>query len=232
MLLVMWPRHPHFILDLLHKSNSLAKMTSKAGLTSSSNRGFSLAPDWKRTLVPLAKRSACFHTDFCKRSTAESALAVGQVAPSIDIVDANGKMRRLSDLRDKKALLLTFFPKCFTGNCTNQVISLRDAYPELQKQDVEVWGVSTDPSEGPHGQAAFIKRYRLPFALLPDTNRALCLAYGAVQSKEQMAARMSVLIGKDGKTVWIDKQIDPRTHGADVVVRLQQEQDKTKTNGK
>ena len=77
------------------------------------------------------------------------------------------------------------------------------------------------PPPGTHGQRAFAQRYKLPFALLPDTNRTISLAYGAVQSKEQMAARMSVLIGKDGKIVWIDKQINPHTHGADVLARLQ-----------
>ena len=158
--------------------------------------------------------------------TAQSTFAVGQVAPSLDIADANGKRRRLSDLRGKRALLLTFFPRCFTGNCTNQVISLRDSYADLQKLDVEVWAVSTDSADGPQGQRAFAEKYKLPFPLLPDTDRKISMAYGAAQSKEQMAARMSVLIGKDGKIIWIDKQLDPRTHGADVVKRLKADQAK------
>ncbi len=147
-------------------------------------------------------------------------IEVGQIAPSIDIVDATGEPRRLADLRGKSSLLLTFFPKCFTGNCTNQVVSLRDSYAELRKLDVEVWAVSTDSAEGDDGQRAFAERYQLPFALLPDTQRDICMAYGAVQSKAQRAARMSVLIDKAGKIVWIDKQINPLTHGADVLKRL------------
>ncbi len=154
-------------------------------------------------------------------------LSVGQTAPLIDVIDASGTPRHLADLRGRKAVLLTFFPKCFTGNCTNQVISLRDSYADLQKLGVEVWAVSTDAAEGPHGQRAFIQRYKLPFALLPDGARTICLAYGAVKSKEQMAARMSVLINKDGKIAWIDKQMNPRTHGADVVARLKQENAET-----
>ena len=142
------------------------------------------------------------------------------MAPAIEIVDANGTPRKLSDLRGKSRLLLTFFPKCFTGNCTNQVVSLRDSYAELQKLNVEVWAVSTDSAEGDDGQRAFGERYELPFALLPDTERAICLAYGAVQSKQQRAARMSVFIDKDGTIGWIDKQINPSTHGADVLKRL------------
>lgn len=42
-------------------------------------------------------------------------LEVGKPAPDFSIADMNGTERRLSDLRGQKNLLLTFFPKCFTG---------------------------------------------------------------------------------------------------------------------
>jgi hypothetical protein len=42
-------------------------------------------------------------------------IAVGQPAPHFALRDASGRVRRLSDLRGQKNLLLSFFPKCFTG---------------------------------------------------------------------------------------------------------------------
>jgi peroxiredoxin len=42
-------------------------------------------------------------------------LEVGKPAPAFTVTDMNGQVRRLSDQRGKKNLLLTFFPKCFTG---------------------------------------------------------------------------------------------------------------------
>ena len=42
-------------------------------------------------------------------------LEVGKPAPDFAISDMNGQVRRLADLRGQKNLLLTFFPKCFTG---------------------------------------------------------------------------------------------------------------------
>jgi len=149
-----------------------------------------------------------------------AAVHMGEAAPALSVVDANGKAHTLGELRGHKALLLTFFPRCFTGNCTSQLTSLRDAYPQLQKAGVEVWAVSTDAAMGPHGQRAFAKYLHLPFPLVPDPDRKLCLLFGAVRTKEQMAARMSVFIDEGGQVRWIDKQISPRTHGQDVLAKV------------
>lgn len=42
-------------------------------------------------------------------------LEIGKAAPDFSVTDMNGSVRRLSDLRGQRNLLLTFFPKCFTG---------------------------------------------------------------------------------------------------------------------
>jgi peroxiredoxin len=42
-------------------------------------------------------------------------IEIGKPAPDFAVADMNGTVRRLSDLRGQKNLLLTFFPKCFTG---------------------------------------------------------------------------------------------------------------------
>jgi peroxiredoxin Q/BCP len=146
---------------------------------------------------------------------------VGQSAPDFALPDMNGTLRRPADLRGKQYLLLTFFPKCFTGTCTKQLESLRDQWPELQAEDIAVWGVSVDLAEGDKGQRAFARFLHLPFPLLPDTGRQLSMLYGAAHSPNQSSARMSILIDKNGLVRWIDKQISPTTHGADVVAQVQ-----------
>lgn len=154
---------------------------------------------------------------------------VGEAAPNFVMRDAKGTMRRLSDLRGKKQLLLTFFPRCFTFHCGQQLASLRDNYGKLQAADVEVWGVSTDVADGEKGQRAYGEYLKLPFALLPDDGRNLSLLMGAVQSPTQMATRMSILIDKEGIVRKIDKQINPKTHGADVLKLLVKGTDKLKS---
>jgi len=175
------------------------------------------------TLAALQAIASCQLASASPVQDQPMVVVVGQFAPDFNALDMNGQVRRLRDLQGQKSLLLTFFPKCFTFNCTNQLQSLRDAYPDLQKEGIEVWGVSTDSAGGKRGQLAFAKHLRLPFLLLPDASRTLSLRYGTVQNVAQMAIRESILIGKDGRIKWIDKQINPRTHGVDVLKRVREE---------
>ncbi len=147
---------------------------------------------------------------------------IGLAAPDYLMPDMNGASRRPLDLKGKKYLLLTFFPKCFTGTCSKQLESLRDAWPKLQENDVEVWGISVDPAEGEKGQRAFAEFLKLPFPLLPDTGRNLSILYSAANSPNQTSSRMSVLIDKQGIVRWIDKQINPTTHGLDVMAKIKE----------
>jgi len=149
-------------------------------------------------------------------------LQVGKKAPDFIIKDMNGTVRALHQLRGKEHLLLTFFPKCFTFTCGMQLSSLRDSQQVLQAKHLQIWGVSVDQATGPRGQKAFADYLHLNFPLLPDPGHQLCLLYGSVNSPDQMSSRMSVLIDKDGVVRWIDKQIDPRHYGDDVLAKMKE----------
>lgn len=157
-------------------------------------------------------------TAFAQMQDPTPIIAEGQPAPDFRVLDMNGKSRRLGDYRGRD-LLLTFFPKCFTGGCTVHLSSLRDEYSKLQAANIDVLAVSVDAADGVHGQKAFAKHLNLPFALVPDTGRNLSILYGAANSPDQLAARISVLIDKDSVVRWIDKQINLKTHGADVLAK-------------
>ena len=57
---------------------------------------------------------------------------------------------------------------------------------------------------------------------MPDTGRNLWLLYGAANKPTDRAARMSVLIDKDGIVRHVDKSIRVFTYGADVLKRMQE----------
>lgn len=151
---------------------------------------------------------------------AQPTVKVGDKALNFDVKDANGKEWKLSDLKGKKVVVLTFFPKCFTGNCPNHLTSLRDHQAEFDKNGVQIIVVSVDPAEGEKGQKAFARQWKLAFPLIPDTQRALSKLYGAVQQDNELAARMTLIIDKEGVVRFVDTDINIQTHGADVLAKL------------
>ena len=145
------------------------------------------------------------------------ALAVGQRAPDFLLPDMNGQLRHLSELRGQSNVLLTFFPKCFTGGCSNHLTSLRDKRAEFEAASTQIWAVSIDPADV---QIAFARSLSLPFPLLPDTGRHLSFLYDAAKSVDDLSARQSVLIDKTGVVRWIDKDVHVQTHGPDVLSKI------------
>ncbi len=144
-------------------------------------------------------------------------LQAGQTAPNFSLMDMNGQLRCLSDLRGRKNLLLTFFPKSFTGSCANHLKSLRDEAAKLQAFDTEIWAVSID---APDVQIAFAKSLNLPFPLIPDVGRNLALLFQAADDVESLAKRMSVLIDKNGIVRVVDTHIHVHSHGADMLAQI------------
>jgi peroxiredoxin len=154
-----------------------------------------------------------------KEASEMQMLHVGQVAPDFSFIDSNDGIHHLSDLKGRKNLLLTFFPQCFTGGCAGQLSSLQRELPNFTHNETEVWAVSVDPAED---QAAFATELGLQFPLLSDTERKISLLYGASQDKTDLAARQSILIDKIGVIRWIDTDINVRTHGADMLVKIRE----------
>jgi peroxiredoxin Q/BCP len=157
-----------------------------------------------------------------EQATWKSLVPPGQAAAHFSVLDMNGTHQRLFQFRGKKNVLLTFFPKCFTGGCANHLSSLRDQYTVFQANDTEVLAVSVDPAEGEKGQKAFAKQWNLPFALIPDTERKLSLLYGAAVQPTDFARRMTVLIDKQGIVRLVDTAVNVRTHGIDMVAKMRE----------
>src|SRR5919201_3108779 len=98
----------------------------------------------------------------------------GETAPDFEARDAEGNRVKLSDLRGQKVVLY-FYPKDDTPGCTKEACSFRDAFSQFKKRGITVLGVSPD-SEASHKK--FETKYKLPFTLLADTDRAIAEAYG------------------------------------------------------
>ena len=100
---------------------------------------------------------------------------VGDKAPAVEGKDQDGKTWKLADQAGKKAVLLYFYPKDDTPGCTKQACGLRDQMTDLQKENVEVVGVSFDSAES---HQKFREKHKLNFTLLADTDGKIADAYG------------------------------------------------------
>ena len=133
----------------------------------------------------------------------------GDTAPLITGQDQDGKDFKLADHVGKKIVLLYFYPKDFTGGCTKEACGFRDRVGDLQKDNVEVVGVSFDSADS---HLKFISQYKLPFTLLADTDGKIADAYGVRMDGKNMAKRVSFLIGLDGKIVHVTNSGDANVH--------------------
>lgn len=145
-----------------------------------------------------------------------------QAIPPVTFTDAEGHKLSLENLKGKRNVILTFFPKCFTGGCTNHLSSLQSVKGKLDAAQTQVIAVSVDPADGEKGQKAFAKKWGLQFSLVPDTDRHISQTFGAAQDNGQLSARMTFLIDKQGIVRWVDTDVNVQTHGPDMLVKLRE----------
>ena len=135
--------------------------------------------------------------------------AVGDIAPPVSGKDQSGKEWKLSDALGKKIVLLYFYPKDDTPGCTKEACGFRDRIGELQKDGVEVIGVSFDSAES---HQKFINKYGLNFPLLVDTDGKIADAYGTRMVGRNMDRRVSFLIDRDGKIAHVTDNMSADAH--------------------
>ncbi len=149
-----------------------------------------------------------------RAATAGPLLAAGDAFPAWTLVDQTGASVSSADLKGK-TYLLWFYPKAMTPGCTMEGRGLRDDFPAFQAKHVEIFGVSFDD---PKSNATFVQAESFPFRLLSDRDRALAVAVGAAETKEQaVPRRLSYLIGPDGKVREVYGTVNPSTHAKDVL---------------
>jgi peroxiredoxin len=103
-------------------------------------------------------------------------LKIGDKAPSFTLIDADRKLRSLSEFQGKK-LVLAFFPGAFTGVCQKELCTFRDSMTNLSNLNAQVVGISVD---SPFANKGFATQNNLQFPLLSDYTRAVIEQYGGV----------------------------------------------------
>jgi peroxiredoxin len=103
-------------------------------------------------------------------------LKIGDKAPSFKLIDSNKKEVSLEDYSGKN-LIVHFFPASFTGVCTTQLCTVRDAISTYHNDKCDVVAISVDL---PFTLEKFKELQNLNFTLLSDFNKEASTAYGAI----------------------------------------------------
>lgn len=149
-------------------------------------------------------------------------LKEGDWAPAFTAPTNGGGTARLKDFKGKHVVLY-FYPKDDTPGCTKEACGFRDAFKDFEKAGAVVLGVSTD-SVKKHDQ--FVDKFKLPFTLLADGDRAIVEAYGVWGKKKFMGReylgthRVTFLIGPDGRIRKIWSSVKPDEHAAEVLAAI------------
>ena len=145
-------------------------------------------------------------------------LKVGDKAPDFTLKGSDGKTYKLSDFKGKKAVVVAWFPKAFTGGCTAECKSFKEKGDALKGLNVAYFTASVDDAAT---NAKFAKSLDLDYPILSDPDKATSKAYGNLRPNG-MSNRWTFYIGKDGRIQAIDKDVASRlaTSAEDMASKL------------
>jgi peroxiredoxin len=124
-------------------------------------------------------------------------LAVGTRAPDFILKDQNNQSVRLAAFRDRKAVLLVFYPLTFTGTCQGELTEIRDNIGLYANDELQVLAVSVD-SVYSHKIWALEQGYEFP--LLADfwPHGGVAREYDVFNDTAGFANRGTFLIDRAG----------------------------------
>ena len=144
-----------------------------------------------------------------------SLLATGSVAPELAGKDPGGATVKLSAQRGRFAVVY-FYPKDETLGCTKEACAFRDSFDRFVKAGVTIFAVSHDDEASHRG---FREHHHLPFPMVADTTGAAQRAYGVGSAMPglSMTARVTFLVGPDGKIARVWPKVDPVVNATEVL---------------
>ncbi len=142
----------------------------------------------------------------------------GNKAPDFSGKNQDGKPVRLSSFKTKKNVVLYFYPKDMTPGCTTEACDFRDQFKKFK--NTIILGVSSD---SPERHRKFIDKYNLPFELIADENKKICMKYGVWKEKKLYGktfmgiVRSTFIIDKAGTVKKIIPKVKVKGHIEEVV---------------
>lgn len=156
----------------------------------------------------------------CVQSTgAMDELKVGALAPEFSLKGTDGKTYVLSEFKGKQPVVIAWFPKAFTRNCTEECRQLRSKKEELQKLGVVFLAASCDH---PRANQSFVENLELNFPVLSDPKGNVATKFGIYNSTKKVARRTTFFVSKDGIVVGRATDFNVANHGNEVLKKVKE----------
>ncbi len=128
-------------------------------------------------------------------------LVIGNKAPDFELSDQHGVKVSLASFRDKKNVVILFYPFSFTGTCTGELCEIRDDLSGFQNDAVQLLAISCDSI---FSQRTFSEAQGYKFPVLSDfwPHGNVSKAYGVFNEDRGCAIRGTFIIDKSGILRW------------------------------
>ncbi|MEN8168963.1 MAG: peroxiredoxin [Pseudomonadota bacterium] len=123
--------------------------------------------------------------------------SIGKKVPAFSLPATGEQEIALKKLKGKN-LVLYFYPRDSTPGCTTEGQNFRDLYPEFQKLNTEILGVSRDSIKAHEN---FKAKQSFPFELLSDKEEELCNLFDVIKEKNMYGKKV---MGIERSTFLID----------------------------
>ena len=163
--------------------------------------------------VTLAASASAFAPSSAVSRTASSSaldLAVGDTAPDFVLIDQNGKAFTRS--KNKKPLVVYFYPADATPGCTVQAKAFQEEIQNIRKEfKADVVGIS---GQGAASKQKFATELGLDFSILADDGDVVRKAFGVPKAAFGfLPGRVTYVLDKDGVCTSVyDNLTDAASH--------------------
>ena len=154
-----------------------------------------------------------------KQAPAPSTIpAEGASAPACSLALTGEKNIDLASYKDKKNVVLYFYPKDDTPGCTTEAKDFAELNKQFEKADTVIIGISKDPMKS-HDK--FRAKYELPFALASDDS-GIAEQFGvwALKKSGTEGIHRTTFVIRGGKVLHVFKDVKPEGHAAEVLATL------------
>jgi peroxiredoxin len=126
---------------------------------------------------------------------------VGAPAPEFSLKDQNQQEIKLSDFRDKKRVVLVFYPLDWSPVCTKEHACFVNDMKQFEQLHAQVLGLSVD-SVWSH--KAYAENMGIGYPLLADFHPrgAVAAKYGVYLEEKGITGRAISIIDRNGNLAW------------------------------